>query len=105
MVRTLPSTLPITGIEEVVLCHLRATSRSPPSAPSGGLRLVDQDELRLRTVIESEQTSPEEKFQALIDLAYLTGILVREAAEAEAENSLSRSKQLSAIDLSPEVVN
>jgi hypothetical protein len=50
---------------------------------------VDQYELRLRTVIESEQTSPEEKFQALIDLAHLTGILVREAAEAEAENSLN----------------
>ena len=65
----------------------RNLSISAERAVKIALRLVDQYEMRLRTVIESEQTSPEEKFQALIDLAHLTGILVREAADAEAENS------------------
>jgi len=53
------------------------------------LRLVNEHERRLRAILESEQAAPDEKFKALVDLASLTGILVREAAEAEAEK-LSR---------------
>ena len=53
------------------------------------LRLVEEHEYRLHTILESEKTTPEEKFQALKDLAHLTGIVVRHAAETEAE-ALSR---------------
>jgi hypothetical protein len=49
------------------------------------LRLVDEHEQRLRAILESEQAAADEKFQALVDLAYLTGILAREAVETEAE--------------------
>ena len=40
------------------------------------------EESRLCGIIESEQTSPEEKYQALIDLAYLSGLLVHGLADA-----------------------
>jgi hypothetical protein len=36
----------------------------------------------LRGIIESEQTTPDEKFEALIELARLTRILLREMEEA-----------------------
>jgi hypothetical protein len=62
----------------------RNTSVSAQRAVNVALNLAEQHEQRLRAILESEQASPERKFQALVDLAYLTGILVREAAEAEA---------------------
>ena len=43
--------------------------------------LVNEREQQLCQVIESSQSSPQEKYQALVDLAYMTAILVREAAE------------------------
>jgi hypothetical protein len=44
-----------------------------------------RDGRELRAILESEQAAPEEKFQAQVDLAYLTGVLVRERAEGEAQ--------------------
>ena len=63
----------------------RNISISAERAVNAALRLVDEHEQRLRAILESEQAAADEKFQALVDLAHLTGILVREAAEAEAE--------------------
>ena len=45
--------------------------------------LVEQREGRLRAILESKDATPEEKFQALVDLANLAGILLNEVAEAE----------------------
>ena len=47
--------------------------------------LVEQREERLRTIVESKDATPEQKFQALVDLAHLAGILLHEVAEAETE--------------------
>jgi hypothetical protein len=63
----------------------RNISISAERAVNAALRLVDEHEQRLRAILESEQAPADQKFQALVDLAFLTGILVREAAEAEAE--------------------
>lgn len=73
------------------LCSMRSPrniSVSAERAVNVALRLVEEHELRLRDILESEQAAPDEKFQALVDLVHLTGILVREAAEAEAEAML-----------------
>ena len=40
------------------------------------------EERRLCSIIESEQTSPEEKYQALIDLARITGVIADGLADA-----------------------
>jgi hypothetical protein len=40
------------------------------------------EESRLCGIIESDQTSLEEKYQALVDLAYLSGVLVPGLADA-----------------------
>jgi len=40
--------------------------------------LVSEREQQLCQVIESSQSSPEEKYQALLDLAYMTTTTVRE---------------------------
>ena len=40
------------------------------------------EENRLCGIIESEKSSPEEKYQALMDLAYLSGVLVHGLADA-----------------------
>jgi hypothetical protein len=40
------------------------------------------EECRLCSIIESDQTSLEEKYQALIDLARITGVLVDGLADA-----------------------
>jgi hypothetical protein len=50
-------------------------------ALDAALRLVDEREQQLCWIIESSQSSPEEKYQALVDLAYMTAILVRETTE------------------------
>jgi len=47
------------------------------------LDLVEQQQERLRAIIESKQSTPKEKFEALVDLALLAGILLHEMAEAE----------------------
>jgi len=45
--------------------------------------LVEQQEERLRAIIESKQATPDEKFEALVDLAHLAGVVLLGAAEAE----------------------
>jgi diguanylate cyclase (GGDEF)-like protein/PAS domain S-box-containing protein len=42
---------------------------------------VDREEQRLRAIIESDGSSSDKKFQALRDLAYLSGVVVRELAD------------------------
>lgn len=51
-----------------------------PSDPS--LVAKWTEESRLCAIIESEQTSPEEKYQALLDLASLSGVLIPKLADA-----------------------
>jgi diguanylate cyclase (GGDEF)-like protein/PAS domain S-box-containing protein len=45
------------------------------------ISFVEREEQRLRAIMESEASSGEEKFQALQDLAYLSGVVVRELAD------------------------
>jgi len=52
------------------------------------LDLADQQEQRLRVILESKQATPDEKFQALVDLARLAGIVLHAAVEGEAEASI-----------------
>jgi len=40
------------------------------------------EEKRLCRIIESDQTSPDEKYQALLDLAKISGVLVRGLGDA-----------------------
>jgi hypothetical protein len=70
------------------MCSPRNISVSARRSANVALHLVDEHEQRLRAILESAQVVPDEKFQALADLASLTGILVREMAEAEAETLL-----------------
>ena len=65
----------------------RNTSVSAVRAINVALGLADQQEQRLRVMTESKQTTPDEKFQALVDLARLAGIVLHAAAEGEAEIS------------------
>jgi hypothetical protein len=51
------------------------------------LGLADQQEQRLCAIVESKQATQDEKFQALIGLAHLAGIVLHTAAE-EAEVSV-----------------
>jgi hypothetical protein len=46
------------------------------------LNLVDEHEERLRSILESNLSTPEEKFQALVNLAHLAGTLLHEMSEA-----------------------
>lgn len=39
---------------------------------------LDQRKQELCAVIESEQTTPEEKYESLVTLAYITGVLTHE---------------------------
>jgi hypothetical protein len=65
----------------------RNTSVSAARAIDVALGLADQQEQRLCAIIESKQATPDEKFQALVDLARLAGIVLHTAAEGEAEIS------------------
>lgn len=51
------------------------------------LDALDQHKQRLLAIVESEGTTPEDKYEALMRLASLAGILTRTLGEAEAENS------------------
>jgi hypothetical protein len=65
----------------------RNTSVSAARAIDVALGLADQQEQRLCAIIESKRATSDEKFQALVDLARLAGIVLRVAAEGEAEFS------------------
>ena len=60
---------------------MHVSRASAVRALDAALRLVDEREQQLCRIIESSQSSPEEKYQALLDLAYMTDILVREMTE------------------------
>lgn len=62
--------------------HPRNSSFYAARAMSVALDLVDQHERRLVAILESPEATSDHKYQALVDLAYLTGILVQEMAEA-----------------------
>jgi hypothetical protein len=51
--------------------------------------VADQQEQRYVAILESKQATPDEKFQALVDLARLAGIVLHAAVEDEAEIALS----------------
>jgi hypothetical protein len=41
-----------------------------------------EEELRLCAIVDSDTATPDEKYQALVDLASLTGVLVHGIADA-----------------------
>ena len=45
----------------------------------------NEREQQLCQIIDSSQSSPEDKYEALVDLAYMTAILVRETTETGAD--------------------
>ena len=47
------------------------------------LRLVNERERHLRGIMKSRESTAEERLQALVDLARMTEMLVREMAEVE----------------------
>ena len=57
---------------------LRSSYIRALGAPIG---LVDKWEQHLCEIIESSQSSPEDKYQALLELAYMTGIMDRETTD------------------------
>jgi hypothetical protein len=61
----------------------RNTKVSGAQAINVATGLVEQQEERLRDILESRQSTPDEKFEALVDLAHLAGILLHEMSEAE----------------------
>jgi hypothetical protein len=61
----------------------RNTSVSAARAINVAIGLVEQQEERLRDILESKQSTPEEKFDALVRLARLAGIMLHEVSEAE----------------------
>jgi hypothetical protein len=63
----------------------RNTLASAERAIHAALNLCDQQKQHLCAIVESEQSTPDEKYEALVSLAYLTGILVSQAAEEENE--------------------
>ena len=72
----------------------RCSMPSPRNASLSGeqtmhaiLDALDQHKQRLLAIVESEGTTPEDKYEALMRLASLAGILTRTLGEAEAENS------------------
>jgi len=60
----------------------RNTSISAERAIIAALDLLDQHKERLCAIIESGEATPDEKYDALVALAYMIGILTGAAAEA-----------------------
>jgi len=60
----------------------RNTSVSATRAINVAIGLVEQQEELLRAIIESKQATPDQKFEALVDLAHLAGIVLLGVAEA-----------------------
>jgi hypothetical protein len=65
----------------------RNASVSAARAINVAVGLADQQEQRLCAIVESKHATPGEKFQALVDLARLVGVL-HAAAEGDAEISV-----------------
>lgn len=69
-----------------MLAHPNAAVRAIDIA----IMFVDREEQRLRAIIESDGSSSGEKFQALRDLAYLSGVVVRELADMAEPNGTTQ---------------
>jgi hypothetical protein len=52
------------------------------------LDVLGQHKERLLAIVESEETTPDDKYEALMRLASLTGILSRAAGEAAIETGV-----------------
>lgn len=61
----------------------RNTSLSAEKTIDAVLNVLDQHKERLCAIVESEKTTPDDKYEALMRLASLTGILTSMAAEHE----------------------
>ena len=59
------------------------TSVSAARVVNVAIDLVEQQKERLRGILESKQATPDEKFAAIVELARLAGIVLRDRAEAE----------------------
>jgi hypothetical protein len=73
------------------VCFMASPRNIERSAQRGidvALGLAEEQEQRLRAILESKQSTPDEKFQALLDLARLAGISFHHSAEAEETSSL-----------------
>jgi hypothetical protein len=77
----------------------RNTSASAARVINAAIDLAEQREQHLRGIIESEQTSPDEKFQALGGLARLTETLLH----AMAEETSDRGANGDAVTCGPKV--
>jgi diguanylate cyclase (GGDEF)-like protein/PAS domain S-box-containing protein len=74
-----------------------ATHNSAVRAIDIAITFVGREEQRLRAIIESDAFSGDEKFQALRDLAYLSGVVVRELADmAEPDGTTEKMADLMA---------
>ena len=51
------------------------------------LDLLDERKEHLCSIMESEQTTPDEKYQALVSLAYMTGIMVARSSRSRGGNA------------------
>jgi diguanylate cyclase (GGDEF)-like protein/PAS domain S-box-containing protein len=69
------------------LFSMLATHNSAVRAIDIAISFVDREEQRLRAIMESDTSSGEAKFQALQDLAYLSGVVVRELADFQSTSS------------------
>ena len=65
----------------------RNTALSAEQTIGAILDILDLHKERLLAIVESEETTPDDKYEALMRLASLTEILIRTAGEAEAENA------------------
>jgi hypothetical protein len=61
----------------------RNTSVSAARVVNVAIGFVEQQEERLRDILESKQVTPDEKFAALVDLARLAVIVLRESADVD----------------------
>ena len=59
----------------------RNTTLSAEPALHVAIHLLNERKEKLCSIVESEHTTPDEKYEALVNLAYMTGVL-RDVAEA-----------------------
>ena len=69
----------------------RNTSLSGQRAVNAALALLDQHKQRLTEIIESEGTTEDEKYDALIVLAHMTGVLTNTATEESGRHDTARN--------------
>jgi CheY-like chemotaxis protein len=70
---------------------LRNTSLSAERTIQVAIDQHDERKEHLCSIVESEQTTPDEKYQALVSLAYMTGVLERRILIADDERVIADS--------------